>query len=105
VIAELGGTYFDNPEAGSMARTASRAERCGGPISRKPPLLEPRKLNQRPHGDEGRSDPCGELSTLFRFIEDMKSAAIEDELEGTLGRRGDEKIQCRHKRPSAVGED
>jgi hypothetical protein len=49
-------------------------------------LVEPTKLNQRPHGDEGRRDPCGELSTLLPFIEDMKSAAIEDELEGTLGR-------------------
>jgi len=88
-----------------MARTTSRGERCGGLISRRSPLVEPTKLNQRPPGDEGRRDPCGELGTLLRFIEDMKSAAIEDELEGTLGRGGDEKIQCRRKRPLAAGVD
>ena len=86
-----------------MARTTSRGERCGGLISRRSPLVEPTKLNQRPPGDEGRRDPCGELSTLLPFIEDMKSAAIEDELEGTLGRRGDEKIQRAAKGPWLPG--
>jgi hypothetical protein len=77
-----------------MARTTSRIERCGGSISRRPPSVEPTKLNQRPSGEEGRRDPCDEPGTLLRFIEGMKAAAVEDELEGTPGRGGDEKIQC-----------
>ena len=79
VIAELGGTQFDNFESRFDGDSDLTSRALRRPNSRGPPSVEPMRLNQR--------------DALLRFIEDMKAAAVEEELEGSLGRRAGKEIQ------------
>ena len=94
MIAELGGTQFDNFES----RLDGESDLTGRALRRTnlPRAAFGRADDAEPEtsGSQCRRNLYGKTRPLFGFIEDMKAAAIKDEMEWTTGRGGDEKIQC-----------
>jgi len=93
VSTELGVTQFDNFErgfdgesdlAGRPTRRTDLPRRAFGRADEAQPQASRRKR---------RRDPNGEPSALLGFIEDVKAAAIENEMEGTIGLGSGQKIQ------------
>src|ERR1700723_3567623 len=93
VIAELGGTQFDNFESwfqgqrhfpGRPARRTGLSRAAFGGADEAQPEASRNK---------GRRDQCGEPRAFLQLIEDMEAAAVEDELKRILERRAGKKGQ------------
>ena len=93
MTAELGGTQFDNFESrfdGESDLTCRAARRTDLPWRA---FGRADEAQPQASGRERRRDPCGKTRPLLGFIEDMKAAAVKDELERTPGRGAGEKVQ------------
>lgn len=58
-------------------------------------LQLPMKLSHNPPGSNVAATHLTKRGALLGFIEDMKTTAVEDEVERAIGQRRGEKVQCR----------
>ena len=76
-----------------MARVTSRADRRGGPTSRGSPSVLPMRLSHKPPSASAVATRAANRPAFLGFIEDMKAAAVKNELEWTLGWGNGKEIQ------------
>jgi hypothetical protein len=93
VSAELGTAEFQNFQSGlnrpsDIPGRAARRTDLAWRAFRAADEAKPEAAR-----DQDRRNLCGKTRALLLFVEDMEAAAIEDKMEGSLGRRGQEEVQ------------
>lgn len=99
MTAELCGSEFNNLENGFDSERNLRGRAARRTDLARPAFGRADQAQPEACGGQHRCNLSSESRALLRFIEDMKAAAIEDEMEGPrrrriVGKRVGENVQC-----------